>query len=593
MKYMGSKNRISKDLVPIIQSYIDNNNIENYLEPFVGGCSIIEKIKCKNRYGSDNHKYLIALLNNLDKLNELPDFITKEHYSDVRNCYNKKLNNYEDWYIGAIGFLASYNGRFFDGGYAGLVKTKIGTERNYYKEAYNNLLSQSNKLKNIVFNCCDFRDIKPIKNFVIYCFDKQTEVLTKDGWKFFKDVDINKDLFLSREPNTKKLDWLKATHYISYHYNGKMYSYNGRQIDICVTEDHNIFGSKLVGRKKEHKEFLMKASDFANNIGEKTFIKSGGIWQGKQMNIFKIGEQEFNAIKFARLLGIFLTDGSVNKKGIITISQSKPKIINQIEILLNDLNFKYSVYNSNRNNGGKIFYLSKKYLEFFQQFYLKKYRKIPKQFKEANIEVIVSLIEGILDGDSDNERRKIIVGSKTLVDDIQECLYKIGKASNYSIKEPKESFLKSENRIIKSKEPYYIISILKTEYPPQVKNNIQWINYNDMVYCITLEKWHTVLTRRNGKTVWMGQCDIPYKNTKQYSNSKNFPYEEFYEWCKKMSKDNIVLISEYDMPKEFECIWSKKIETSMDNNRNANDDKNKRIEKLFIYRGYYLNNKNI
>ena len=37
MKYVGSKNRLSKDLVPIIQGYIDNNNIKNYWEPFIGG----------------------------------------------------------------------------------------------------------------------------------------------------------------------------------------------------------------------------------------------------------------------------------------------------------------------------------------------------------------------------------------------------------------------------------------------------------------------------------------------------------------------------------------------------------------------------
>ena len=37
MKYMGSKSRIAKYIVPIIQSAIDNNNMQNYLEPFVGG----------------------------------------------------------------------------------------------------------------------------------------------------------------------------------------------------------------------------------------------------------------------------------------------------------------------------------------------------------------------------------------------------------------------------------------------------------------------------------------------------------------------------------------------------------------------------
>ena len=37
IKYLGSKNRLSKDLAPIIQSYIDNNNITKYYEPFCLG----------------------------------------------------------------------------------------------------------------------------------------------------------------------------------------------------------------------------------------------------------------------------------------------------------------------------------------------------------------------------------------------------------------------------------------------------------------------------------------------------------------------------------------------------------------------------
>ena len=42
MKYMGSKNRLSKELVPIIQKYIDSNNSKLYIEPFVGGANIID-----------------------------------------------------------------------------------------------------------------------------------------------------------------------------------------------------------------------------------------------------------------------------------------------------------------------------------------------------------------------------------------------------------------------------------------------------------------------------------------------------------------------------------------------------------------------
>lgn len=39
IKYMGSKSRIAKHIVPIIQRYIDENNIKKYYEPFVGGAT--------------------------------------------------------------------------------------------------------------------------------------------------------------------------------------------------------------------------------------------------------------------------------------------------------------------------------------------------------------------------------------------------------------------------------------------------------------------------------------------------------------------------------------------------------------------------
>ena len=65
MKYVGSKNRISKYIVPIIQDYIDKNNISVYYEPFVGGANLIDKIKCKNRIGNDAHRELIHMWNAL------------------------------------------------------------------------------------------------------------------------------------------------------------------------------------------------------------------------------------------------------------------------------------------------------------------------------------------------------------------------------------------------------------------------------------------------------------------------------------------------------------------------------------------------
>lgn len=168
IKYVGSKNRLSKEIAPIIQSYIDNMGEQcgGYFEPFVGGANMIDKIKCHHKYGSDAHKYLIALLchiqNNVD---DLPDTITEDEYDAVR----MNMDDYPDWYVGLVGFCASYNGKWF-GGYANGVKTKIGTIRNYTDEAIRNLKKQAPKLKGIEFSCRDFLDYSTnIKNFVIYC----------------------------------------------------------------------------------------------------------------------------------------------------------------------------------------------------------------------------------------------------------------------------------------------------------------------------------------------------------------------------------------------------------------------------------------
>ena len=110
MQFVGSKNRLSKDLAPIIQSYIDNNNIKNYIEPFVGGANMIDKIKCDNKIGNAIHKELIALLKYAQR-NELPKTFSEEEYNKVKN--NPEL--YPDWYVGLVGFCGSFGAKWFGG----------------------------------------------------------------------------------------------------------------------------------------------------------------------------------------------------------------------------------------------------------------------------------------------------------------------------------------------------------------------------------------------------------------------------------------------------------------------------------------------
>lgn len=57
-------------------------------------------------------------------------------------------------------------------------------------------------------------------------------------------------------------------------------------------------------------------------------------------------------------------------------------------------------------------------------------------------------------------------------------------------------------------------------------------------------------------------CDPPYRGTTtKYKDG--IDYEDFYNWCRCMSEHNTVLISEYNMPEDFKCIWKHQHKTTL------------------------------
>jgi len=161
---MGSKNRISKNILPIM---LDGRTDEYYVEPFVGGCNMIDKVEGK-RIGSDNNEYLISMWKGLQKDKERPYKISKDIYSRSRTEYNKKvLNEFDSFMIGWIGWMGSYNGRFYDGGYSGHCVGK--SERDYINEQIRNTEKQIEKIKGIYFNHCSYDELEMPNNSIIYC----------------------------------------------------------------------------------------------------------------------------------------------------------------------------------------------------------------------------------------------------------------------------------------------------------------------------------------------------------------------------------------------------------------------------------------
>ena len=74
--------------------------------------------------------------------------------------------------------------------------------------------------------------------------------------------------------------------------------------------------------------------------------------------------------------------------------------------------------------------------------------------------------------------------------------------------------------------------------------------------------------------------DPPYKGTKKYSK-QSIDYDDFYDFLRMLSKNNIVLVSEYNMPDDFKCIWQKERNVQQKSDRTSAE---KAVEKLFVIR---------
>lgn len=198
IKYVGSKNRLSKQIAPIIQSYIDNMpDCRGYLEPFVGGANMIDKIKCPCKIGNDVHKYLIALLNHVSETtDDLPDSITEEEYNAVRT----NPSNYPDWYVGLVGFC-SFGGKWW----GGLASNKKGD--NYCARAERSLLKDLPGVKNATFTCLDYRDVEIPDGAVVYCDPPYANTTgytvgqfdTNEFWYYMRQLSKRCDVYISEE----------------------------------------------------------------------------------------------------------------------------------------------------------------------------------------------------------------------------------------------------------------------------------------------------------------------------------------------------------------------------------------------------------
>lgn len=178
---------------------------------------MIDKIRCENRIGNDIHKELIAMFKEIQSRWQIPLHISEEEYNSVKE--NK--SRYPDYYVGLVGFNATFGSKYF-GGYARGFKADNITPRDIPNEALRNLSEQIPNILDVEFLCSDYRDNKysNIKNAVIYC-DPPYQGTTKYAvdtfnyecfWNWCREMNKNNYVFISEynAPEDFECIWSKG-----------------------------------------------------------------------------------------------------------------------------------------------------------------------------------------------------------------------------------------------------------------------------------------------------------------------------------------------------------------------------------------------
>jgi len=161
MKYMGSKARYAKEIIAAISKEVDIKN-STWVEPFCGGCNIIDKVKTKRRIGNDINYYIIKMFQAVQNGWKPPEEVSEECYLAIK----MRKEFYAPELVAFVAIGCSYSGKWF-GGYA-RGNTNKGIPRNYCLESRNNLLKQAENLKSVELYSGDYREFKIPTNSCIY-----------------------------------------------------------------------------------------------------------------------------------------------------------------------------------------------------------------------------------------------------------------------------------------------------------------------------------------------------------------------------------------------------------------------------------------
>jgi len=352
------------------------------------------------------------------------------------------------------------------------------------------------------------------------CYDDQTMVLTKAGLKFFKDLDYD-DEICTLNPETQEIEFQKPLKLVELDYNGEMYHFRTKTLDICVTPDHWMY-VKIRKRKNNKDYFTSYRRIQAKYMKDKRcrFITTGK-WKGEHIEVFKLGDLKLAMNDWLKFLGYYITDGTLDYEEntydysvkIIQKKESYKKMYEDTRRCFPELAYLY--YNP-ATESFEITVRSKALHHYLKKLGRKNERFIPNEFLQLDKDQLQILHDALILGDGQKSNNHFWTCSRRLRDQMIELNLKLGRSASYRIASKKGDLIRTpRGTTVATETTWEIIPRTKWFYPywfPRKRNSTRSFtieNYKGKVYCAIVPN-HIMYIVRNGKPVWCGNTNTTF-----------------------------------------------------------------------------------
>ncbi|TRZ80659.1 DUF559 domain-containing protein [bacterium] len=348
------------------------------------------------------------------------------------------------------------------------------------------------------------------------CFSSDTEVLTENGWKLYSDVSKNFDEKIATYNLTNNhIQYDIPQEYHQYDFNGEMYHFHGRGTDVMVTPNHNMLAQKYNNTTKQYGEWKkIKAEDIDSYNHH---FKATALWnEGVVPEILPHKDTLLGFLtldEYLEFVGYYVSEGGLkiynDRANAVQISQciDSPCFENIKEIMYKVGQGKVQEHFDGRRKPLINFIVNNTKLGEEIRFIFGEgaaNKRIPSWIMSLPKEKLALLIDCLMDGDGSTrespngyKRYKYTTVSKTLADQIQEIVFKIGFSPSLS-----KYIVETDNR-----SDIYMVNwselTKRNDRTINIKDNLSKEPYNGKVWCFTVPNGFFI-TRRNGKVTIQG-----------------------------------------------------------------------------------------